>query len=73
MIKEFKMMSENDLNNVIGGVGVSIQTKSYTIQTGDTPDSVAKRFRTTVAWLYQNNPGLSGNFRAGLTIKVPDV
>lgn len=73
MIKEFKMMSENDLNKINGGVGVSPRLVEYTIQTGDSPDSVAQRFKTSIAMLYQLNPGLSGNFRAGLKITVPAV
>ena len=71
MTKEFKMMNDNDLNKINGGVGVSVQLIDYTVQTGDTLESIARRFSTTVAMLYQLNPGLSGSFRAGLGIKVP--
>ncbi|WP_051412231.1 LysM peptidoglycan-binding domain-containing protein [Halonatronum saccharophilum] len=48
-------------------------TRAYTVQAGDTFDSLARRFNTTVAAIVAANPGVEPDFlRVGQRICIPE-
>lgn len=52
-----KMMNENELENVAGGV--ASQDKFYTVQKGDSLSKIASRHNTSVAKLLLLNPKIT--------------
>jgi len=70
MIDTFKSLDENELSNVSGGAGNGYF--SYTVKSGDSLSSIAKRYETTISVLMQlNNIANANSIRVNQKLTVP--